>query len=468
MQLANLGKALGILLCYWMFSTDAMATAGKAAPPIGTKPPALVLREVLHGPPLNEITWEKFHGKVVVLEFWNMRCGPCIAAIPHMNSLVEQFDGKPVVFLAITDDHPERAREFLKGKPMKSWVVTDGPLQATRTAFDVKGIPHVVLVNPEGIIAATTHPAKLKPEHLEELLAGKPSSLPLQDPYQPYADEEGETVPVENRPKLIEVSFSGPHPQPDGAYNIRGWDSSRATFNATNAFLKDAIAGFFDVEPYQVIASAPLPEGLFDLFISVPHDKTNHLQSLFIAGFETAFGTVLKTNGQEMEVYELRFGATNGPALLPAEKRRGGGGDEGGFLLRGTHMNDIASFIGHYLGKKVIDKTESTNLWAAELRWSLTDAQKLLGRLRDQLDEETITGLQNTSGPISPELLTSLRNTLSAEDLEVFQQELQKPREQQFKIDTSTMVESVRAQLGLELILTNRMVDVVEVLNIVR
>src|SRR5689334_7442186 len=61
------------------------------APKIGDAPPALQLGAVLQGPDRENIAWNAFKDKLVVLEFWNTGCGPCIAAIPHWNQLGAEF-----------------------------------------------------------------------------------------------------------------------------------------------------------------------------------------------------------------------------------------------------------------------------------------------------------------------------------------------------------------------------------------
>ena len=99
----------GVLLSLLILNASSFSQSiTKVAPNIGSMPPPLEFSQIVQGPNLNEISWDKLKGKVVVLEFWNIGCGPCIQAIPHLNDLVEQFSGKPVVFLSISDDNADR------------------------------------------------------------------------------------------------------------------------------------------------------------------------------------------------------------------------------------------------------------------------------------------------------------------------------------------------------------------------
>ena len=99
------------------YENNAFALAGKNGPKIGDMPPPLILSETIQGPSLNEIRWDKLKGKVVVLEFWNINCVPCVQAIPHLNELVVQFSNR-VVFISISDDNGDYLKKFLKRKPI--------------------------------------------------------------------------------------------------------------------------------------------------------------------------------------------------------------------------------------------------------------------------------------------------------------------------------------------------------------
>src|SRR6266850_4042132 len=126
-------KIILTLCVLGLFQNNSFAAAGKNGPKIGDVPPPLTLSEIIQGPLLNEISWDKLKGKVVVLEFWKINCAPCVEAIPHLNELVEQFSNR-VVFISISDDNKDYLKKFLKRRPIKSRLVLDGLLNPTRTA----------------------------------------------------------------------------------------------------------------------------------------------------------------------------------------------------------------------------------------------------------------------------------------------------------------------------------------------
>lgn len=43
---------------------------------------------------------DSLKGKVIVLNFWSIYCGPCIKEMPELNELVEKMKGKDVIFIA--------------------------------------------------------------------------------------------------------------------------------------------------------------------------------------------------------------------------------------------------------------------------------------------------------------------------------------------------------------------------------
>src|SRR5213593_205424 len=147
-------------------------------PSVGAKAPPLQLEKVLQAPAGARASWDALKGKVVVLEFWATWCGPCIAAIPHLNELADKLKDQPIQFIAITDQDEKVVAPFLRKKPMHAWIGLDTD-KSMFEDYGVTSIPHTVIVDQKGIIAAITHPTYLTEEHLKDLLAGKKIALAL-------------------------------------------------------------------------------------------------------------------------------------------------------------------------------------------------------------------------------------------------------------------------------------------------
>ncbi len=115
--------------------------------------------------------WEDLGGKAVVLEFWGTYCDPCLENIPHLNDLAEKFKDKPVAFISVSRESEQDVKDFLKEHRMSGIVAADAP--EVYNSFRVRGIPHTVLLDKEGRVAAVTYPSEVSEKTIEDLLSGK-------------------------------------------------------------------------------------------------------------------------------------------------------------------------------------------------------------------------------------------------------------------------------------------------------
>lgn len=63
-----------------------------------------------------KIKLSRLKGKIVVLNFWFIKCPPCIQEIPDLNKLKTKFKDDNVEFIAITFNTKEEIKTFLKAK----------------------------------------------------------------------------------------------------------------------------------------------------------------------------------------------------------------------------------------------------------------------------------------------------------------------------------------------------------------
>ncbi|MEL6499700.1 MAG: TlpA disulfide reductase family protein [Planctomycetota bacterium] len=118
-------------------------------------------------------------GRVVLLEFWVTGCGHCIAALSTMRALAERYEGGDVVIVGVTSlqgrhfepgtDGPADSRDdpaleyelmerFIASQDV-TWPVVFTEESAWNPAYEVRGTPHMTLIDPEGNIAANDlHP----------------------------------------------------------------------------------------------------------------------------------------------------------------------------------------------------------------------------------------------------------------------------------------------------------------------
>ena len=113
---------------------------------------------------LRDINGRKFDskelkGKIVVLNFWFIRCGPCRMEIPELNTLVKQYAGREdVVFLAVALDERADIQDFVRQYPYDYALVPAGRYVAQ--GYGIKSYPTNLVLNREGkvVFHAQYHP----------------------------------------------------------------------------------------------------------------------------------------------------------------------------------------------------------------------------------------------------------------------------------------------------------------------
>lgn len=129
----------------------------------------------LQGAPVKE--WEK--DKVYIFEFWATWCGPCLAAMPHMEQLHQAFKDNPrmqIIGVNVMDRKtPEVLKEFIKNRPtpLNYTMAVDVDGKKTREKWleplKVNGIPHAFAVK-NGRLIWRGHPSQLSEKTMQAML----------------------------------------------------------------------------------------------------------------------------------------------------------------------------------------------------------------------------------------------------------------------------------------------------------
>jgi len=150
----------------------------KAAPTfgVGTEVSDYPKVDWVKGEPITQFDKDKIY----IVELWATWCGPCKAAIPHLNELSKKFDGKvTIIGQGVFEGDKEAVEKFVKEK---------GDDMSYRVAFggddgsdidkkwlkpaNIRGIPQSIVIQHNKVVWMT-HPIDLSDAALQMLVDGK-------------------------------------------------------------------------------------------------------------------------------------------------------------------------------------------------------------------------------------------------------------------------------------------------------
>lgn len=163
-RLKNYGRSIATIETRLEASRKLLAMIGKPAPAID-----------------EDVTWVgsdgpiDTQGKVVLLDFWALWCGPCIATFPHLKHLTEEYGDQGFQVVGVTryynytwDEEAGRAvsgdrkaapnpevenevlKKFLASHELTHPTVVVSADSTMHKDYGVSGIPHVALIDQEG------------------------------------------------------------------------------------------------------------------------------------------------------------------------------------------------------------------------------------------------------------------------------------------------------------------------------
>lgn len=92
-------------------------------------------------------------GRVVVLDFFATWCGPCVAEMPHIRKLADEYAARGVTFVSISPEEREVVERAVHRFGLSHPVVADPDNKIFRK-YRVRQLPTVVVVDDKGEIRA--------------------------------------------------------------------------------------------------------------------------------------------------------------------------------------------------------------------------------------------------------------------------------------------------------------------------
>jgi thiol-disulfide isomerase/thioredoxin len=128
--------------------------------------------DTLHQP----IGYKKYHGKIVLIDFWASWCKPCIENMPIIDSIYKSNIGRPFAILSVSlDETMERWKRGMALYPVSWDNVSDlkGIKGLAARYFNIRNIPRYILLNTDGSTISSDVPIDELGKLITQYLAGK-------------------------------------------------------------------------------------------------------------------------------------------------------------------------------------------------------------------------------------------------------------------------------------------------------
>jgi thiol-disulfide isomerase/thioredoxin len=282
---------------------------------VGEKAPQILVSDWIENAPKDK----SFANKFIVLEFWTTWCGPCLASVPHLNELQNEFKAQPdLMFVSMTNEKVEKVQKLLKRVPFQSIVVTDVSNQTQKNYSEhgdgLVGLPSTILIDKNNVIRWVGIPTGLTKKILSDFVNNQ-----LNSPKQMVVMDDTNATPTgviskESMKKMLENASSNKVFDMSDAgkveYAMTSANFKKGVFLNTKISLSTLLSQLCGVSENMVV----VPKEYKDLFYKVSY-KNNLLsdEAVVRKSILDSVLTYLKlshsTKNRNSEVYVLKLQA---------------------------------------------------------------------------------------------------------------------------------------------------------------
>lgn len=302
-------------------------------------------------------------GQVLVIEFWATWCAPCLSSMAHLEELQQQF-GDRLQVVAVSYEKMDRIERFVRAKGFDFQFVHDEQEQL-REWFPHRVLPHTIVVDPSGKVAAITSPKEVRASAIQALLDGKTIQLDRKvenldfDYGADYFDLDTSTQnSFQLQPNAPGVSSFSRH-YPNGPFKNRRLSFINFTIDA---LYKDAYQTSIRRIVYEVDESEfdyEIPENRYCLDMVVAPEATDQLHAQLRQQLNASFDVKARVEKQPLELVVV-YRVDSLPLNLPPEDSAISMMARGDLYRIGSAtVADFAEYLEGFgiVGKAVVDET---------------------------------------------------------------------------------------------------------------
>lgn len=380
---------IGALLLMVMLS--AAHAGGQIA--VGQAAPALRFTKLLHAAPGARTDWPALRGKVVVLEFWATWCPPCIAQIPHLNSITRSVGSDRVQFIAVDDEPAETVERFVARIPISGWLGIDTTGKTLR-AYGADSRPRTVVVDATGRIAAILDPTQLTGAALLNLAAGKKVEFPRDVNESPHRQALKDAAKLDalaaaSGDALVDISVRRGDPNGQSSAVDNSPPGGALKLDVVNMPVQ-ALTGFMGL-PLDRVRIQGFPQGRYSLHVEAPRGTTleDLGPAIQLAVAQATHLHLVRTNEEE-DVWVVQGTPKMESLLQPAESGKGRRvcmyeRDTRKLILERCSPDQVAKVLEIYLGMPVMNEAGGSGEFSAIVGLDAPGAEGVRSAIEENL-----------------------------------------------------------------------------------
>jgi len=164
-----------IMLCFFYSFTALAQVIENDYPVVGKPLPEFRLINVHH---YGDKTFDprSLKGKWIILDFWNKACVSCVHSFPKVNKLQEEFKDRVQFLLVGQNDKKYNwniEQVFERYRKTLDLNLASAYDSVLFSRFKIQGVPHVIIIDPAGIVYAVTFGSELTQQNIQLLISNQ-------------------------------------------------------------------------------------------------------------------------------------------------------------------------------------------------------------------------------------------------------------------------------------------------------